>query len=95
MLTVTSIAKLKLKEALEERSAGPGTTFRLALSPKLKHPSISLDKERQGDNVVESAEGTKLLLIGPDVVPEVSRGVLDYKKTPQETGFMLIFDAGT
>jgi len=48
-----------------------------------------LDKEKEGDQVVETEEGAKLLLIGPDVAPELEGMLMDYQETPQGSGFTM------
>ena len=64
MLIVTATAKEKLKVKLQEMKTEPEVAIRLIPSPS--HPGrleMVLDKEREGDEVVESEDGIILLLI--------------------------------
>lgn len=94
MLTVTATAKEKLKEILQGKSRVPEMTFRLVVSRSTpRRLSIGLDKKRKGDQVVESEEGTKLLLIGPNLAGELEGLVFDYQETPQGPGFTVSMPA--
>jgi len=86
MLTVTVTAKEKLKEALQKKTTDPEVAIRIIPSSSMPDQlELFLDKERKGDQVVESEEGIKVLIIGPDSVPMLEGMVLDYK----ETGFTI------
>lgn len=90
MLAVTAIAKEKLNEALQQKTTETEMIFRIVLSPsQARRVQISLDREREGDQVVKSEEGAKLLLVAPDVASALEGLVLDYKETPLGRGFTL------
>ena len=90
MLTVTATAKEKLKEALQKKTTDPEVAIRIIPSSSMPDQlELFLDKERKGDQVVESEEGIKVLIIGPDSVPMLEGMVLDYKETPQGAGFTM------
>ncbi len=89
MLTVTALARGKLKEAIQAKMTDPEVGFRL-----IPHPSrpnqlkMVFDKEKEGDQVVES-EGVKILFLGPEVVPMLEGMVIDYQETSQGGGFTI------
>jgi Fe-S cluster assembly iron-binding protein IscA len=90
MLTVTDTAKGKLKEALQEQTTDPEVAIRII--PSRSTPNrleLVLDKEKEGDQVVESEGGTKVLLIGSDLAPELEGMVVDYQEKPQGAGFSI------
>jgi len=90
MLTVTTTAKEKFKEALETKTTDPEIAMRIILSPsKPNQLQLVLDKEKKGDQVVETEEGRKVLLIGADLVSALEETVIDYKETPEATGFTI------
>lgn len=90
MLTVTTTAKEKLKETLETRTTDPEIAIRIVSSPsKPNSLELVLDKEKEGDQVVETEEGRKVLLIGPDLVSVLKEMVVDYKETPEGTAFTI------
>jgi len=49
---------------------------------------MALDKEKEGDQVVES-EGAKILLISPELVTTLERMVVDCHETPQGLHFTI------
>ncbi|MFQ5916816.1 MAG: hypothetical protein ACE5MK_02515 [Acidobacteriota bacterium] len=88
MLTVTETAKEKLKEALQQRVRQSEATFRLIVSSSgTRCFQLGLGEEREGDQVVESVEGTRLLLIGPILAAELEGLVFDYEET--DKGFTI------
>ena len=90
MLTVTIAAKGKLKEALQEQTTDPEMAIRIVSSPSdPKRLELVLDKEKEGDQIVESEEGTKILLIGSDLVSDLEGMVVDYEETPEGAGFSI------
>jgi Fe-S cluster assembly iron-binding protein IscA len=97
MLTVTENAKKKLAEALQKQTADPEVAIRIKPSPSTStRLELVLDKERQGDQVVESKEGKKLLLVAPDLLSGFEGIVMNYRETPQGAGFtMSKLDHGT
>jgi len=89
MLTVTANAKEKLKETLQEQ-ADPEMAIRIIPSPSNPDQlQLALDKSREEDQVVESDDGIKLLLVGPDLVPALEGVTMDYQETPQGSGFTI------
>jgi thioredoxin 1 len=89
MLTVTTSAKGKLKEALQEQ-ADPEMAIRII--PSASNPDqlqLALDKPKEEDQVVESDDGMKLLLVGSDLVATLEGITMDYQETPQGSGFTM------
>jgi Fe-S cluster assembly iron-binding protein IscA len=90
MLTVTTCAKEKFKEALQTETTDPEIAMRIILSPsKPNRLNLVLDKEKEGDQVVRTEEGKKVLLIGADLGPALEEMVIDYKETTEGTGFTI------
>ena len=90
MLTVTTTAKEKFKEALETQRTDSEIAIRVVLSSsKPNQLELVLDKEKEGDQVVRTEEGRKVLLIGADLTPALEDVVIDYKETPEGTGFTI------
>ena len=90
MLTVTITAKEKFKEALQTRTTDPEIAVRIISSPsKPNRLELVLDKEKEGDQVVKTEEGRKVLLIGPDLIPALEEMVVDYKETTEGIGFTI------
>ena len=88
-LTVTALALLKLREILQSKTTDTGKAFRITLSTS--NPTqlkMILDWEKEGDKAIES-EGTKLLLLAPDLIPMLERMMIDYQITPQGGGFTI------
>jgi len=90
MFTVTEAAKEKLKSRLLRLKTGSKTTIRLIPAPRKpgKYKMI-WDKERAKDQVVESKEGIKILLVGADLVRAIEGMVVDFRTTPEGTGFAI------
>jgi len=92
MLEVTARAKEKLKEALfEEQRKDPEIILRI--TPIHSMPDrlgITLDKEKEGDQVVESEEGLKVLLVESHLAQKLEGMVLDYQKTAQGGSFKIL-----
>lgn len=81
MLKVTESAKQLLKETLTAHSDDPEVGLRLSL----KTPGqlgIVLDREAEGDHVVEH-EGAKLLLVASELASVVEGVTLDVQDTPE------------
>jgi Fe-S cluster assembly iron-binding protein IscA len=90
MLSVTDIAKEKLREHLQTRTTDPSITVRLVTSPSESNRfAMVLDKEKRGDQVVENKTGEKVMLIGSDLAAELEGLVVDYQKTPKGAGFTI------
>lgn len=90
MLKVTASAKERLKEALQRQTTHPKAAIRIILSSSTPNQlDFALDKEREGDQVVKSEDGMKLLLVEPDLASVLSEMVIDYQETPQGRGLAL------
>ena len=90
MLKVTPTAKEKFKEILQERDIDPGISIRVIFSPSMSNKfDLILDKEKEGDEVVESEEGINILLIGANVASALEGKVIDYREAPQGAGFTI------
>jgi len=90
VVTVTTKAKEKLKELVQERTTDPQEAMRIISFPlNPEQLEFILDKEKEADHVVESEEGRKLLLIGPLLAPVLEEKVIDYQETPQGVGFTI------
>lgn len=90
MLTVTEGAKEKLKSRLLRLKRDSETTIRLI--PSSKKPGkwkMIWDMERPEDQVVESKDGIKILLVGAELVRAVDGMVVDFRKTAEGTGFAI------
>jgi len=92
LLEVTARAKEKLREALfEEQRVDLEIIFRI--TPVHSMPDrlgIALDKENEGDQVVESDDGIKVLLIESHLAQKLRGMVLDYQEKPQGKGFKIL-----
>jgi len=87
MLTVTTTAKEKLKETLQKQTTDPEVAIRIVSSPsKPKRLELVFDKEKEGDQVVETEEGRKVLLVGQDLISALEEMVVDCKETPEGKG---------
>lgn len=90
MLTVTKAAKEKLKSRLLRLKKGSRTTVRLIPAPKKPGKwKMVWDKERPKDQVVESEDGVKILLVGADLVRAIEDMVVDFRTTSEGTGFAI------
>jgi two-component system alkaline phosphatase synthesis response regulator PhoP len=89
MLMVTALAEGKMKEAIQAKTKDLETAFRLIPSPsRPTQLKLILDREKEGDQIVES-DGVKILLLSPEVAPMLEGTVIDYQKTPQGGGFTI------
>ncbi|MDY7034687.1 MAG: hypothetical protein SV375_00795 [Thermodesulfobacteriota bacterium] len=90
MFSVTSSAKEQLKINLQKEKKDEGTLIRLAPSPSNPEQlGFFLDTEKKGDRIIEDNKGERLLLIGKDIAPTLTKVVLDYAITAQGMGFTL------
>ncbi|MFC1846927.1 fibronectin type III domain-containing protein [Chloroflexota bacterium] len=88
-LTITALAMLKLREALQSKTIDPEAGFRIIPSPnKPSQLKMILDRYKVGDKVVES-EGVKILFLSPELIPMLEEMVIDYQETPQGGGFVI------
>jgi Fe-S cluster assembly iron-binding protein IscA len=89
MLTLTALAAKKLKEAVQAQTTEPEVCIRLIPSPSEPNQlEMRLDKERQGDQVVES-EGEKVLLLSPELGQVLDEMIIDCQETPQGIHFTI------
>lgn len=79
MLTVTNEAKQLLLEALLANTDDPEIGLRLALGPG-GQLALVLDKEAEGDQVVEH-KGSKVLLVGAELAFVVDGVTIDVRDT--------------
>lgn len=90
MLTVTETAKKKLQESLQNKKLDPGVTNRIIPSPsKPNSLTWTTDTEKEGDQVVKSKDGTKILLIAPDLASDLEGMVLDYGEKAEKQCFTI------
>jgi Fe-S cluster assembly iron-binding protein IscA len=90
MLSVTSSAKEKLKVDLQKQEKDDETLIRIARSSSdPQQLGFFLDKEKEGDRVIEDNQGEKLLLIADDLAAILTSAVLDYGDTSEGTRFKL------
>ena len=90
MLTVTAKATEKLQEVLQKRTGNLEEAMRLIFSSENpKQLQFVLDSEKEVDQVVESEEGRKVLLIEPRLSTALVGMVIDYEEKPQDEGFTI------
>jgi Fe-S cluster assembly iron-binding protein IscA len=87
LLTVTEGAKQRLKELLLASTNDPDFGVRLVLKAS-GQTGLVLDREELGDDVVEH-DGSKVLLVGPEVDQLVVGATLDTEDTPEGTKFVI------
>ena len=86
-LTITALAMLKLREALQSKTADPEVGLRVTISTsKPSQLKMIMDNEREGDQVVES-DGVKILFLSTDLGAMLEGMIIDYHITPQGGGF--------
>jgi Fe-S cluster assembly iron-binding protein IscA len=89
MLTVTVEAAEKLKEAIQAQTTDPEVAIRLIPSAsKPNHLDLALDKEKEGDQVVEN-EGVKVLIVSSELSEVLDGMVLDCQETPEGAAFSI------
>lgn len=81
MITVTDSAKEHLKNTLLANTDDPNISLRLVAKPAGRL-GFALDVEAEGDQVVEH-KGTKVLLVGQELVPVVKGLTLDVRETAE------------
>ena len=90
MLTVTSTAKEKFTEILQERETDPDVAIRVIASPSVENKfDLILDRKKEGDQVIENEEGKNILLIGAKVASALEGKTVDYNEKPQGAGFTI------
>jgi len=89
MVTVTASAAEKIRGDLQAAETEPEVAIRLIPSPTTPNQiQMVLDKETEGDQVVES-EGVKILLLDSEIAPALEGMVIDYEESPQGGRFTL------
>jgi Fe-S cluster assembly iron-binding protein IscA len=91
MLSLTSSAKEKLKNTLQEAEKKEENSL-IRIERSSNDPQqlgFLLDTEKEGDQVIRDSEGEKLLLIGQDVAPMLVGLELDYGDTGQGMRFTI------
>ena len=89
MLTVTAQAAKKLKEAIQTQTTDPEVAIRLIPSAsRPNHLDMALDKEKEGDQVVES-EGVKVLIVSAELTEVLDGMVIDCEETPEGSYFSI------
>ena len=87
---MTATAKKQLQEDLQGLTEDPELATRIIVSPSAPNRlEMVLDKEGEGDQVVKSEGGIKVLLVGPDLAPALDGMVIDYQQTPDGKGFTM------
>ena len=90
MLTVTEAAKEKLEEGLQELTQDPEMAVRITLpAGDMGRLEFSIDREKDGDQVVFGLAGAKVLLVGADLSRAMLGLVMDYVETHEGAGFTL------
>jgi Fe-S cluster assembly iron-binding protein IscA len=89
MLTVTAEAAAKLKEAIQAQTTDPEVAIRLIISSSRPNQlDMALDKEKEGDQVVES-EGAKVLFVSSELTQVLDGMVIDCQETPEGVQFSI------
>ncbi|UCD54246.1 MAG: hypothetical protein JSU76_00680 [Dehalococcoidia bacterium] len=89
MVTVTALAAEKLKEGLQAATTDPEVCIRLALSSSVPNRiEMVLDKAKEEDQIAEN-EGTKLIILDPEIAQQLEGMVIDYEESPQGVKFTL------
>jgi Fe-S cluster assembly iron-binding protein IscA len=90
MLSVTSLAKEKMRHALQAKQEDEDSLIRITRSSDPPHAlGFLIDTEKEGDEVIRDSEGEKLLLIGEEIGPTLAGLVLDYRDTDQGMRFTI------
>jgi Fe-S cluster assembly iron-binding protein IscA len=90
MLSITSLAKEKMKHALENEKEDEESLIRITRSSDSPHAlGFLIDTEKEGDQVIRDNEGEKLLLIGEEIGPTLVGLVLDYRDSGQGMRFTI------
>jgi Fe-S cluster assembly iron-binding protein IscA len=90
MLSVTSLAKEKMKQALQTEKEDEESLIRITRSSDPPQAlGFLIDTEKEGDQVIRDNEGEKLLLIGEEIGPTLVGLVLDYRDTGQGMRFII------
>ena len=89
-ITLTELAKEKLKETIQEKATKPDLSVRIIPSSQQENSfKFVLDREREGDFVFVNEEGQKVLLLQTDVALNLEGYVIDYKQTSGGAAFTI------
>lgn len=89
MVTVTALAAEKLNEGLQAATTDSEVCIRLALASSVPNRiEMVLDKAKEEDQIVEN-EGTKLILLDPEIAQPLEGMVINYEESPQGGKFTL------
>jgi Fe-S cluster assembly iron-binding protein IscA len=90
MFKVTERAVKKLKETLQEQTQDPEVAIRIIVSPSTPNQlELVLDKEREGDEVVQTEDGTVVLLISSSLALALKGMVMDWQHTAEGERFTI------
>jgi Fe-S cluster assembly iron-binding protein IscA len=90
MLIVTENARQYLKDMLLSHSEDSEIGLRLTVEPPRQF-GLVLDSEGAGDQVVEH-EGSKVLLVAPDLVSVLEEVTIDVRDTPEGSRLVISKD---
>ena len=90
IISVTPVAKKKLKFFLKKQKMQPEYLLRITISSSNPDQfDFIIDVQKEGDHVIEDNNGDKILIIGSDVVPELEGMVIDYRDNSEHSGFVV------
>jgi len=90
MLTVSENAKKKFKETLEMHTKDPEAIIRITASAdKPNKLEFVLDREKEGDQVIQTEDEKKILVVENDLADKLEGMVLDYDEKPDGAGFAI------
>lgn len=92
MINVTAEAKVVLATTLEASEANEGQALRLALSPEGQY-GLTIDGEREGDQIVEHGERA-VLLLDSQVASSLDGATLEAVESPDGTRLTLRGEEG-
>ena len=90
MLTVTERAKERLWKTLRQETTDPDKAIRLILAPSPVAPfGLIVDDPEEGDLVIQTKDGSGVLLLGPAVRAALNDSIIDYRETCMGLAFTL------
>ena len=90
MFNVTDTAKEKLRQTLESEASEADMAVRLLPSKSESGKfGIALDKEKDGDQVIEDQNGKKILLVETELASSLEDVTFDYMTAPEKEGFIM------
>lgn len=96
MFVVTSSAKEKLHQTIQQFSNQAGMSIRIRLNHGIPDQiNLIFDWQKAGDYVVKDTKGRKIMLVAPEVFAELDGMVFDYAVSDETTGFVLLPLAST